>query len=282
MAPVAVFKAVELPTGLGPGDHICWGFDGDRAFADAATAFLREGVDRGELLMYVRPKPFADLASDLDGLPGRDRLIDRGQLVLQSLDQLYAVDEVHHETQAEQFRAKAEDAIGNGYAGLRAASDLTLIALDAARWSELRAFELRADAVIGQTPITGMCGYDETRVHPDRLGALSAVHPLRHRRGAPGTFAVNVVGQVISVSGEVDLSCVDDLAAVLVAVEDLTDGPVMVDLHRLDFVDVGGARVLARFVADLGGAGRTVQFRGSRRNAQRLLRFFDLDGRQAT
>jgi anti-anti-sigma factor len=80
----------------------------------------------------------------------------------------------------------------------------------------------------------------------------------------------------VDVLGEVDIANTADLEQILTAVSSVTDGRLAVRLPDLEFIDVAGTRVLARFQQSMSAAGRTVEFEDLSHAAQRTLRLFGL------
>ncbi|MBW6439113.1 STAS domain-containing protein [Actinoplanes hulinensis] len=74
----------------------------------------------------------------------------------------------------------------------------------------------------------------------------------------------------IRLHGEVDMATLPILE---LALELLTDAPgdVIVDLHRLTFIDVSGSRALARAAIRLHTSGRTMRLAGVSPHVRRVL-----------
>lgn len=81
---------------------------------------------------------------------------------------------------------------------------------------------------------------------------------------------------VVTLRGEADLATLPVLVAVLARVTADGGGAVVVDLARLEFIDTGSVRVLARAWQSLGDRGRELTLRSPARSAIRLVAFFGL------
>jgi anti-anti-sigma regulatory factor len=275
---VAVFRTLERPTGLGPGDHVCWAFDEEHPFAPVAARFLAEGGRRGERLCFVADGDVGTLEGQLRAIPGREAWLESGQLTILPLAGLYDIgDCLDPLSQIEVFRKEASAALDQGFTGLRCAADLTSLAKDPAGWPHLRAYELAVDAMLATSPATCMCGYDGERVTATRLRPLAALHGQQHPCDGRGTFAVSVGPDVAALLGEVDRACAADLGEVFAAVEDAVTGPMTLDLAGLGFLDIGSCRVLAEFSETMLQTGRPVRFTGVQPAARRCLELFELD-----
>lgn len=247
---MGVPTSISHPVGRTHGDHLCWGYADYDEFLHAAAAFLEEGRRAGERLIFVGDRAASDLVDDLAAWSACERVLDSGQLTVRPVAETYDVigDGVDVRAQVDAFRSMCESAITAGYTGLRVAADLTALTESARDWNRLAAYELSVDEMMARRPVSGLCGWREARA--DRPGALSALHAYQHRESGPVAFSVRRRGNVLYLNGEVDASVAGDLTAVLDAARRVTAGPVDLDLSELDFIDVAGARALARFCDD--------------------------------
>jgi len=267
------------PLGLGPGDHVAWALD-DGEYAGAVTSYFAEGVARREKLVFVNGhgEGCLDLLSELSE---RDQLLERGQLVLPPSDETYGRlldhDIWHHVEHFERLAALAVDA---GYAGLRVWADITPLTEDPHTLQRYLDYDVAIEATFRTCPATGLCALDATRpqAHWTRLASR---HSLRRGRTDSPPMAVTMYDSEARLVGEVDLSCHDELADALSSITRTTRGPLRLDLADLEFLDVGGARVLAGFVTELAEAGRPVDLVGAGRLTARLLALFGVRATQA-
>lgn len=276
---MGVPTAVSHPVGRSRGDHLCWGYADYDRFRHTAAAFLEEGRRAGEQLLFVGEGSVPSLLDDLAPWSARDEVLGAGQLTVQSLAEVYAsMADLDVEGQVAAFRAMCRSALSAGYAGLRVAADVTPLTASARDWDRFAAYELSVDEMMSTHPATALCGWQEGQA--DRPGALSALHPYQHRESGPVAFSVRRRGLVLHLTGEVDASVADDLAAVLRAAGWPGTRPVQVDLSELDFIDVAGTRELARFCDTAPGGVRLV---GALDGVSRCLDLFGLpvDGRVA-
>lgn len=274
MAPV---RTLHHAAGLRAGDHSCWAYTSHRDFVGAVVTFLAEGVRLGERLLYVGTMDDDELTAHLAALPQRDEWIADGRLSVHHLDHVYdPADRCEPAAQVELFRKEADAAVSDGFSGLRMVADVTSLAESPEDLDRMAAYELSVDGMIATNLVTGLCAYDERRVG-ERIGALAAMHTLQHRAGRPPSFAVTLRGDTLTVTGEIDSTCADDLHHALDAVQDVTDGPLRVDLSSLDFIDVAGTRALARAVSRMVDDGRELRVHGARSASRRCLELFDLD-----
>jgi anti-anti-sigma factor len=276
---MGVPTAISHPVGRTRGDHLCWGYRDYDRFRHTAAAFLEEGRRAGEQLLFVGEGSVSSLLDDLALWSARDEVLATGQLTVQPLAEVYdSMADLDVEGQVAAFRALSRNALAAGYSGLRVAADVTGLTRSAGDWERFAAYELAVDEMMSTHPATGMCGWREASAA--RPGALSALHRYQHRELGPVVFAVRRRDSVLHLSGEVDASVADDLAAVLQAVELHGTRTVQLDLSELDFIDVAGTRALAQFCDTAPGG---VRILGALDGVSRCLDLFGLpvDGRIA-
>ena len=168
--------------GYGPGDHVCWVFEGPAAWLDVVVPYLREGAECRDRLVYVGDKAEGALIEDLAGLPGRDALLASGQLQVMPLALAYQGHTTGFDVgrQVATFHEQALAAVADGYRSLRLATDVSTLAETEQAARGFTAYELLVDAMASCTPWTSLCGYDRDRVGPDAARALCFVHPAHH------------------------------------------------------------------------------------------------------
>lgn len=273
-------RRIASPTGLQPGDHLCWSYEDDAELAAAVLPYLDEGRRRGEHLLLVgRSRPA--LLDLLGQLPDRDLLLAEGRLEVRATADAYAeAGALSPAAQVERYRSATLAAVGRGRSGLRVAADISPLArAGAAARRELHAYEQLADDLMGVVPMTALCLYDAA-LGGEVLGPLAVLHPGQHLgRGQP-LVHLSGRGPALALHGEVDVSQAGDVARALldVAGHAADGGPreVVLDLADLEFLDVAGARALAATVLELDVQGVHVRLVGARRSPRRVLEMFDL------
>ena len=231
--------------GFGPGDHLCWPFDGYDDFRREALTFLADGAQLGQRLLYTADRPHDELRRDvLDGLAGAGGLLASGGLVVESLLDTYEVSEVADPSaQAAAYVARTRDAVEAGYTGLRVAADATLLVTDADAREAFVRYEHLIDRAMVEVPFTAMCGYDRSRLTPAAVNELASVHP--HRRSGSSTFALFNDDRGLLLTGDVDAAVDPIFAASVDRVVDTIDGDTIdIDCSHLDFFDSRGLQVL--------------------------------------
>jgi ABC-type transporter Mla MlaB component len=225
-------------------DHACWIYDDDGERREAVVDFLRDGLELGQRLLYVGGDSVERLRDDLESLDGVEPLIEGGALQVLSLTGERSVDPVDAERRLEAYAAAADQAVADGYAGLRVAVAVTGSVAGRGTWDAHKRWESLVDRSIVSRPLTALCLYDRREV-PDRvLADLASLHPVSHGPAGMVPFRVFFSSpDALVLEGEVDYFCAADLGRLL----DVTrhdDGEVVLDLSGLGFVDHHGVMAL--------------------------------------
>lgn len=237
------------PTGLRPGDHVCWTYSSDDEHESVLTAFVADGLREGQRVAYFAPRGLEARLGDYVQGQGMDALslIDEGQLILGSAEDGYSPNgRFDPDTSLDGFRAMAEQALADGYAGLRVAGENGWIVADWLYHAIWPAYEVRVDRMIAGLPLIGMCSFDMRECGQKIMQLMDAVHPLRlGTSSARSAFHLHSNrNDGVVVGGEVDVATSDTVASLL---EALAGDEVInrIDLSDLSFADVQGMRAIA-------------------------------------
>jgi anti-anti-sigma factor len=121
-----------------------------------------------------------------------------------------------------------------------------------------------------------MCAYSSALTRA-ALDDVTAVHPLVYSRAGAPAFQVFVddAGDLALV-GSVDTFSADRLARVLAASAVDASG-VVLDLGRIEFLDVAGCRALAQWAASVRARSIPVQMHGASNLVRRMWQLLNLD-----
>ncbi|HEX6517887.1 MAG TPA: MEDS domain-containing protein [Nocardioidaceae bacterium] len=267
-------RVLERAEGFSPGDHASWVFDGDGSFTSAAAECLAEGARRGERLMFVTSTAAGSGGDALDAVPAGQELLDRGQLTVHRLEDVYRIgSQAGPAAQARLLEAELDRALAAGFTGLRVASDLTELAADDRMLPRLMEYELAVDQLFSGRPAVVLCGFDSRTTGPS-WPRLAALHGMQHAPEPRPRFAVRLLGKRLYLQGELDVVTAPELSEALATAASCTHDDLHVDLTGLDFIDVAAGRVLAGFDRRMCRDGRQVTFDGARPLAARVLRCF--------
>ena len=169
-----------------PGDHICALYSTRAELVDAVAPFLAEGLRKGERCWYVGSAQETDaIRTALEA-----RQIDvaaetaRNALNLISGQGAYIVHgQFNPETTIRIFNDAIEQAYADGFAGFRAAADMTW-ALDCEDGPEkLIVYEALLRSLFATCRVIGLCLYDRTRMPLAVIDGALSTHPVVGSRG---------------------------------------------------------------------------------------------------
>lgn len=273
-------QAFEQVAGLRPGEHGAWTFGDRDELVDVLAGFLVAGRRRGEELVLLGTPDRAELVELLQAVPGRQELLSTGQLRVASLrPQGGSFVLSDPERQVAAVAAGVAAALRVGWTGQRVA----VLNTEVGRWSPeqrrlLQAYELAVDALFDRLPLTALCLYPAQAGH--RLGPVLVLHPRQHAAAPPTVVPqvqVRARDGAFALLGELDLAVADEVEqALCAAAERLERAPLRVDLRPLDFLDLQGARALARVRTRLAVRGQRLELSGARSPADRCLRLVGL------
>ena len=112
--------------GFGLRDHSCW-VHGDRGdYRPRLTGFFREGLERGLRVAYLGPGSAGELREHLGRLAGSGPLLARGAIRVICLEEIYgAGGPVDPAEVISRYAAATQEALADGYQGLRVSADVT-------------------------------------------------------------------------------------------------------------------------------------------------------------
>lgn len=252
-------------------DHLCWVHDDDESFDTAVRAFLAGGLARGERLLCVGGRAIAAL----DGAAGD--LGDLAALTAGRVLETMTVAEVHAEAgplvvdrQRAFYAAATEQALADGFRGLRVVADLSRLATDPGLRDALVRWEHAADELMASgSGMSAMCAY-RSDLPPAVLGEVLAVHPLGNGPDHLSPYRLFFDEDRVVLAGSVDTCTAGRLAAVLAGTP--TGPAAVLDLGGLEFVDVAGCRALAGWAGALRDRGVHLEIRGASALLQRMWR----------
>ncbi len=104
-------------------------------------------------------------------------LVDRGELVIASVTDIYGPDRMVEATsQRETFATALAEALSEGYTGIRVAADNSSLIDTPERLQAWLAWEEVADRFMAENPVTGLCAFDRTRVEAATLTEVMGSH----------------------------------------------------------------------------------------------------------
>jgi ABC-type transporter Mla MlaB component len=234
------------------GDHVCWAYEDDASFEDAALRFLTEGLARGDRLLWVGDGGEDLLRRSGGPLAAVDDLLASGALRVLSTAEGYGRSLTFSpEQQLAQYDTATRAAIDAGYRGLRVVADVTPLAADTERRADLLRWEHLADDYVAHGPgFSALCAYRLAEVTPETVADAAAVHPLSHSDGRPTAFRVWFDDGGLVLAGDVDTFTAPRLRRLLTTTH-MSTPVVRLELSLLDFVDLAGVRAVAAWAGRL-------------------------------
>lgn len=264
------------PAGVERGDHVCWAYEDDAAFEDAAVRFLAEGLARGDRLLWVGDGAEERLRRSPGALADVDGLTARGTLRVLSVAEGYsaagtaAAGPMTPERQLAFYDAATRRAIDDGYRGLRVVAEITTLAADEAQRAQLLRWEHLADDYVAHGPgFSALCAYRADLLPSDVVADVVSLHPLAHADGLATAFHLWFDEGVLRLGGDVDAFSAGRLARLL-ATTHVDAQVVALDLADLAFIDLAGVRALATWSQELSDGGRRLVLRGASRLVRRM------------
>jgi anti-anti-sigma factor len=257
---------------IGTSDHACWRYSSDAERADAASAWLADGLRLGQRSLYVADAPPAGLLADLAAVPGLPAAVESGALIVMSSSAVYDLSApIDATAQLALYAAVVDQAVADGYRGVRVAADITPLVLDPARRPAHLHWEQVADRYMTEHPLAPLCMYDARRVKG--LSAIASVHPLQ----GPDEPVFGLYGDGphrAALAGEVDGLVADVLAEILICLPETDE---VLDVGGLSFLDARGAWTLHSELTRRRGLGHHVLLTGASRALRRVWDICGLD-----
>ncbi|GGP41260.1 MEDS domain-containing protein [Saccharothrix coeruleofusca] len=244
MRTAGVLDAVR---GLGLHDHVCWPYDDPADFRRRAVEFLADGLALGQRAWYVADSDDEVMRGHLDELPGAAEALERGALQLHPIGETYRSGQVV--TPADQvaaYAAATDQALADGYTGLRVAAEATPMVRTEASLEAFCRYEHQVDRYMAGRPFAAMCAYDRHELSEEAIGNLACMHPASGPDAAPFRLYATSASEV-ALAGELDLDSRERFPAALrrAGLRPI-GGELVLDASELDFIDHRALFALAR------------------------------------
>ncbi len=271
---------VGQPLSLSLGDHVCWTIAPGEAAVRLLGDFFEEGLAAGEKISYLGDTIEPDAVGRELARRGLavDELTATGRLTLMRGEDFYRrAIAGGPEGLARLYRRFSEQAVAEGYSGLRAAGDATTLVAEDAAGAAL-GFEVAIERVVASSPFVSVCLYDEHRCPADVIRDVSAAHPAHagDRSSGPLFWTSAAADDRLEVWGEVDFGSAESFERVLRTAADVY-GDLTLDLSGLRFLGVAGMRVLERVGKALAERDKSLTVMSVRPALRRCLELLELE-----
>ena len=151
---------VESYRGFGLQDHLCW-VHGDRGdYRPRLAEFFREGLERGLRVAYLGSGNAGELREHLDGLVDVGPLLTREAIRVISFREIYGVGAPVDPTKViERYAAATQEALADGYQGLRISADVTDLVRAPEQQDAFARCEFLLERYASRHPLSAMCEY---------------------------------------------------------------------------------------------------------------------------
>lgn len=258
--------------------HLGYAYSDDRAWAEGVERFVREGLTRGQRVVYytdraddatpVAPALTAALRR-LDGGSAVRGAVADGRLTVRGPSERPAPGRpvLDPDRQIAELRTACAEALAAGYTGLRIVREMASSAPDPTQTSRVLEYELRFGAeVCAELPVTGLCLFDRRVAGDDCVALLAAAHPAcltPSGRPSPAPemrppLAVTPLSDRagLRLAGRADLDTRSVLASALGAAERIPAPVVHLDLSDTSFLDAGAVAAVVGTDRALRAGGR--------------------------
>jgi hypothetical protein len=254
--------------------HVCWSYD-DRAGLEAfAEEFLGAGLAAGEQVWFAA---FQRRDALMQRLEQAISFGDGDAVRFVPLAEAYPAGHViDPAAQVANYRYATEQALADGYTGLRVVAEATSLVLDAAQLEAFTRYENLIDRYMAGAPMRAVCAYDRTVLTDAAIVALACMHPDTNATGVPFRLHADPqrpAGTVLA--GELDMTTDESFPSALRRAElRPVDGELVMQADGLQFVDHRSLLHLQRLAEE---HATTVVLRTGRSAAAHLTELLGLD-----
>lgn len=235
---------------LSHGDHSSLLYSSVREQMDVTAALVKDALVRNERVICVGEPAYAERASSAFGKTGA-RAIANGQLLLENSAETYMREgRFDAERMLRHYSASINDAVADGYSGLRVAADMSWAGIVPESGEDLIRYEHTLDSVLEKYPAVVVCQYDRRIFSEAALASLQAAHNSEARPNPlHESMQLSIEREYdphgLRVAGEIDIS---NRAAFRSAIAQLAASPeqhIVVDLAGVEYMDAASIAALA-------------------------------------
>jgi hypothetical protein len=162
------------------GDHYCGIYHTDDDHRAIVVDFVRQGVARGEKMLYIVNILTAAQLTSMLGEAGIEvnSLLDKGQLVILTAKDAYLKDgQFEPEKMIALLRSETEQALSEGYSALRVTGEMTWALAGEPGSERLVEYESRLNEFFPGSKCYAVCQYDRRRFDAEMLLDILNTHP---------------------------------------------------------------------------------------------------------
>jgi anti-anti-sigma factor len=263
--------------GLALHDHLCFVYDRDADARRAVLDYAVAGLARQERVCVLTEDTATatiDHGLRAGGVPVDD-LVDRGMLVFGSAEEAYLADGVlDADRRLAEYADAARTSVTEGYTGLRVYAETEFLLHHSGALAAWPGYELRADLLIKQIPMTAVCAYDARRWTPGNLALAETVHTRRSREHQ--TFRLHAGRDgVLRLCGDIDYLAAKQVYRLLVNTAPSRPTAVL-DVSGMTFIDLSGVRGIGMACEAIAGRHGPTTIRGASSVLRKIWTMADL------
>lgn len=181
---VSVDRSLELERAIAelkPGDHLCCLYENEDEHRALLTPYLRQGLERGEKVIYIVDARTAQVVLEYlrDGGVDVTPFMESGQLGILSADESYMREGVFDpDGMISLLKVETEQALAEGYPALRATGEMSWALRGLPGADRLIEYEAKLNRFIPDHRFLAICQYDRRRFPSDVLLDVLATHPV--------------------------------------------------------------------------------------------------------
>ena len=166
---------------LQPGDHLCCIYRTGEEHRALVTAFVRQGLERGEKILYIVD---AHTSREVLGYLERvgvdaDSCLETGRLVILDADASYLRDgRFDPDGMIALLRGETERALAEGYGALRVTGEMTWALRGMEGSDRLMEYEAKLNRFLPSSRCLAICQYDRNRFGAGVLLDVLSTHPI--------------------------------------------------------------------------------------------------------
>ena len=174
-------RSLRTAVDLAPGDHLCCIYETEEEHRAVLTPFLRQGLERGEKVVYIVDARTAETVLGYlrdDGL-APEPYLERGQLTILTRDDAYMREGVFDpDGMIALLRTETEQALAEGYSALRITGEMTWALRGLPGSERLIEYEARLNEFFPGSRCLAICQYDRRRFDSEVLLDVLRTHPI--------------------------------------------------------------------------------------------------------
>jgi anti-anti-sigma regulatory factor len=233
---------------------VCCLYDDVGDFHRRLAAFFAAGLRAGCRVAYVGLGGAEGARAGLAGLPDLDRRLADGSVRILSLKDVYGGDHpVDRDRVVCLYAAETEQALADGFRGLRVGADASELVRSPAHLDALTRYEFLADRYMAGHALSALCGYRLDLGH-ETVNELASLHATGSSEGM-GFTLFGCADGAIGLGGQYDPASMTVLRRLLTRIQaGVDDGTVVIDMADVEYVDHRLLRTLSAHAREQGVA----------------------------